>query len=318
MSKKYVFIKAQSNDSKFWSNIYNGMNLMNVGTDKNPKLADTPNQIDTFTRREMRPSIALSTNPESEEALQFGYRAFATLNEDIAAGIKTEMMIDALDAMDYPHAFVSFGYLFDEPNTEAVPTDKIITGSVYFGRDKDGKIINIATGREIQANWDEDVHKFALWYTMLKVSNDMYYLVVNPDLANIYENIETEENNIVYSVIDTHDGTLCNTILKPAFSREAKELSDNIVTVSKAFKVDPYRNSVFGFRYTDYDKSAIDLRIESNLEFKVEEDSTISFKAPKKGELGYIYFRIPVASDIIDQYSQGTDSIRKSYIVLKA
>ena len=319
MSKKYVFIKAQPNDAKHWSNVTNGINLMNVGSPMYPKFEDSPDQIDHFTRREMRPSISVATAPHVKTALQFGYRAFGSLNEDIVAGIDTDTMIKALDNMNYPHAFVGYGYFFDTENTEAVPADKIITGSVYFGRDEDGHVINVKKGTKLASNWGDGRFKFATWYTMFKISSDMYYLVINPQLANIYENIEVEGDGVVYSVMDAHDGTLNDTMLKPTFGKGSVHMSDNLVLATgKSFKIDPFGETPFRWRWKDFDCKSIDLRVKTNLKYKTNDDGSMTFEPPKDGVIGYIYFRVPVTSAIIDQSSLGVDSVRRSYIVVKS
>jgi hypothetical protein len=317
MANKYVFIKAQPNDAKHWSNVTNGMNLLNVGSALHPKYADAPDQIDHFTRREMRPSVSTATAPHVKTALQFGYKAFGTLSEDVVAGIETDLMIKTLDDMNYPHAFVSFGYFFDTENTEAVPTGKIITGSVYYARDKDGHIINVKKGNKLVSNWGDGKYKFATWYTMFKITHDIYYMVINPQLANIYENIETEGDGVVYSVMDAHEGTLNDMILHPSFGKGSLHMSDNLVLATgKSFKVDPFAESPFRYRY-DYDCKAIDLRVKTNLKYKTNDDGSLTFESPEAGVIGYIYLRVPVSSAIIDQSSLGVDSVRRSYIVVK-
>jgi hypothetical protein len=321
MANKYVFIKAQPNDAKHWMNVYNGINLMNVGTNINPKFGESPDQIDTFIRREMRPSIARSTAPTvdaTKTPLQFGYKAFGQLTEDFVEGIDHELMMSKLDSMEYPHAFVGYGYFFDTENTEAVATSKIITNSVYFCRDEEGHIINAKTGRRMQSNWNDGRYKFAVWYVMLKITSDMYYMVVDPTLANIYENIEVTHDDAVFAVMDAHDGTLNDTILKPTFGRGSLHMSDNLVVATgKSFKVDPFGESVFRWRYTDYDCKSIDLRVKTNLKYKSNDDGSMTFEPPEDGQIGYIYMRVPVKSAIIDQASIGVDSVRRSYIVVK-
>lgn len=322
MAKKYVFIKAQPNDAKHWANIYNGINLMNTGTALNPKFGDAPDQVDTFVRREMRPSLSRASGKgidPSVTPLQFGYKAFGSLSEDMVTGVDHTLMMEKLDGMDYPHAFAAYGYFFDTENTEAVPSDKIIENSIYFGRNKEGNIINLKTGRQLASNWTDGRFKFAVWFVMLKVTSDMYYIVIDPQLANIYENIETEHNDIIFSVMDAHDGTLCDTILKPTFGRGSLHMSDNLVIASgKTFKVDPYGESVFRWRYTDYNCKDIDLRVKTNLKYKTNDDGSLTFDQPADGQIGYIYMRVPVTSDIIDQASLGVDSVRRSYIVVKS
>lgn len=321
MSKKYVFIKAQPNDAKHWMNVYNGINLMNTGTNINPSFGLAPDHIDTFTKREMRPSLSKASAPTvdaDKTPLQFGYKAFGQLTEDFVAGVDHELMMSKLDEMNYPHSFVGFGYFFDNEMTEAVPTDKIITGSVYFARDEEGHIINAKTGRRMTSNWGDGNYKFAIWYVMLKITSDIYYVVMDPTLANIYENVELEHNDVIFSVMDAHDGTLNDTVLKPTFGRGSLHMSDNLVVASgKSFKVDPFGESVFRWRYKDYDCSAIDLRVKTNLKYKTNADGSLTFDPPKEGQVGYIYMRVPVKSDIIDQASLGVDSIRRSYIVVK-
>lgn len=321
MAKKYLFIKAQPNDAKHWANVTNGMNLMNVGSAMYPKFEDAPDQLDHFTRREMRPSVSKSTANHIDAAktpLQFGYRAFGSLSEDIATGIDTDMMMAKLDEMNYPHAFVSYGYFFDTENTEAVPADKIIKGSVYFCRDADGKIINAKKGTQLTSNWGDGRFKFATWYTMFKVTHDIYYLIINPELANIYENVELEHGDTVYSVMDAHDGTLNDMILKPSFGKGSVHMSDNLVLATgKTFKIDPYGETPFRYRY-GYDCKSMDLRVKTNLKYKTNDDGSLTFEPPADGVIGYVYFRVPVTSAIIDQSSLGVDAVRRSYIVVKS
>lgn len=318
MAKKYVFIKAQPNDAKHWMNVYNGINTMR---DTQNTFKETPHQVDTYARREIRPSICKSDFDHVDAAvtpLSFGYKAMGQLTEDLVAGINHTLMMESLDKMDYSHAFAAYGYVFDSPLTEGVAADKIIEQSVYFGRNEEGKLINLKTGREMSPNWEEDRFKIATWFVMLKITSDIYYIVVDPTLANIYENIETEHNDIVFTVMDAHDGTLNDTILKPIFGRGSLHMSDNLVIATgKTFKVDPYGEGVFRYRYKNYDCNNFDLRVKTNLKYTTNADGSLKFDAPADGQVGYIYFRIPSAP-IIDQASIGVDSIRRSYIVVKS
>jgi len=314
---KKLFIKVQTSVGQSWADSIESINsYVDDRSDDVVKTAlsqGTYNQIANIYTQ-ISNKVKLFKNP-----FKPGYAiAVAVARGD--AGFKEvdlNVAFDCLKPSNGSYESVHFGYVF--PSGEKSAKDfEVIENSFFFARDLDTKrFVNAETGEELT---DEDKIEVATWFTIYKIKGtDLYYMVINPNLLAVPEDLSGTIEDVECYQFNTRDGTLRTKLFRPSV-KGGSFIGDNIIVANE----DQVIIDTFGLSLLHYigtktvDPSNLPAKI--NLDIKsslpITRDGTkitIDVSEKSVGTLSYQW----VTETYLDHSLAGNESLKYSFAIIK-
>jgi hypothetical protein len=236
-------------------------------------------------------------------------------NQTIAINnVNTQDLISVLDNPAYQSAY----FAFNHTGIPDIKTVDIIPNSTWYARNSNtGKMENAITGEVVETG-DEDL-KFSIWFTVFhfKKSN-IYYLVVNPNLLALNEDVSGEHGDAEYLVLTKHDGSFRSSVFSPTVDSGSKLIGENIIVTSNdTVTIDTLGNSyIHGFTGSRLDQSQlpeINLLVESPSTFVVN-NNIINVTLDKP--VTYLTYKW-VTNTPLDFTVTGPDSLIYNFVIIK-
>lgn len=266
---KKIFIRFETPDGISWSDcleclntFYDSSNHQTVIRDVS-KIRDYSQIVSTYTRIDNRMRM-FKTRAAGASHISIGIPTQYS-NQTVAINnIKTEDLITVLDNPAYQSAY----FAFNHTGIADIKTVDIIPNSTWYARNSaTGKMENAITGEVVEAD-NEDL-KFSIWFTVFYFKDtDIYYLVVNPNLLALNEDVSGEHGDTEYLVLTKHDGSFRTSVFSPTVDSESKLIGENIIVTSNdTVTIDTLGNSyIHGFSGNKLDQDQlpkINLLVES-------------------------------------------------------
>lgn len=209
---------------------------------------------------------------------------------------------------------VHFGYIFN--NARAKDTD-VINNAIFFARDPDSdRFVNAETLEELSEN---DSIEAAIFFTMYRVKGtSIYYMIVNPNLIAVPEDLGGEAGDIEYFHINTRDGNFRSRVFRP-FITGGTLVGDNIIVATEdTVTIDTFGLSALHFKSQTVSQdnlpAKINMVINSSLP-QTREGSVITVDLTGKnvGTLSYQW----ITGTYLDNCLTGNESLKYNFVIIK-
>ncbi len=311
---KQVFIKVQSSVGQSWADAIESINAYSVGLSDDP-VQSLKNERNYDQKANVYTQIAnlIKLSPTGDG--NFTVQIAVPRGED---GIKTINMSEAFTALtpsNGSYESVQYGYIFEKEGK--VKDVEVIENSRFFARDPDSKrFVDAITGEELS---DSDTVEMAVWLTMYRVSGThIYYMIVNPNLLAVSEDLSGKFEDARYYHLNTRDGTFRNKVFAPTI-KGGSLVGDNIIVATE----DTVEIDTFGLSMLHYDSGDI---LPENIPPKIEmvvnsslpvsrESSVITVDVSDKniGTLTYQW----ITRSYLDSSLTGNESLKYSFVIIK-
>lgn len=311
---KQVFIKIQSSVGQSWADAIEGINSYSVGLSDDPVEAlknerDYEQTANVYTQ--VSNLIKFTPNGDGNFTVQI-----AVPRGD--EGIKVIEMSEAFEALtpsNGKYESVYYGYIF-EKNGRAKDFE-VIENSRFFARDPESKrFVDAVTGEEIS---DSDYIEAAVWLTMYRVSGtQIYYMVINPNLLAVSEDLSGKFEDARYYHLNTRDGTFRNRVFAPSV-KGGTLVGDNIIVATE----DTVEIDTFGLSMLHYDSRQVS---QENIPAKVEMQVKSSLPATREGSvisvdvstknIGTLTYQW-VTRSYLDSALAGNEALKYSFVIIK-
>lgn len=312
MNKKF-YVRYETPDGKDWASVMARLNMTNsefvINADP-AKTVDYDQTISAYFHRDYRMQIfkTISANPTG--FLSIGSPSGMTDQTVSISSIDFNVIETALKTEKYLSVFFAF---YDDGRDGYVSDLDTITVSDYYGRNKEtGKVENVKTGQVL----DENSVKLSLWYNVVKIgNNDIYYLIANPNLVTITQNIGGTFEGVDYRELFTYDGGLAASIFRPLIESGGKIVGEsNIAATSDTLKIDVTGDS-FLDRVQGNPSPNVDLVVDSSVPYTV--DNNILTLDLSGKEAAYVEYKWKTNSDLdFALYSQEGE-LKRSFVIHK-
>lgn len=315
MNKK-IYVRYDTAEGSSWASCLEGLNnysnteefVADVST-----LKGYQQNIDYYYRFDNNKiRIFKTVSDEPENFLSVGIPSRTKDQTICIASIDTKKIFEALDQTKYDTVYFAYKHVDGESAREVDLMEK----SKYYARNiLSGLVENVETGE----HFIEERISMSIWYAVYRMGDsDIYYLVVNPNLLMIVEDINGSLNGIDYRVVNSHDGNMRNAILKPAFEG-ATLVGDNIIyATGDEITIDVFGNSLLhgclGNKISDDEMPKIELIVESSVDYKIEKDK-IKVKLGDK-KLAYIKYLWRTKTPL-DHFLTGSEKLEYSFVIMK-
>jgi len=230
--------------------------------------------------------------------------------------LDTPMALDFSDIVDAIEKSENHTVIFATPLEEATDPNTAHKAARFFYREEIGHIHDITNNKTI------DIPEYSLipWFFASKYGNtDIYMIVLNhnaiqsvanidgryeidpttgfirhQDVFSLEELITRNEKPGDFAVfcLDNHISSLKDLFLDLQFSRNVKQIGDNILVDGDSFTIKPFDN-YFMNSYAFNMAKDLKLKIHTNFDYTINENQLITVKLDKnKGNTGYLYVRI--------------------------
>lgn len=312
MNKKF-YVRYETPDGDNWASVMARLNMTNTEfvIDADPdRTHDYEQLISAYFHRDYRMQIFKTISSDPKSFLSIGSPSGITDQTVSISAIDFDVIETSLSSGKYLSVFFAF---YDDGRDGFVSDLDTVTQSDYFGRNKEtGKVENIKTGQVL----DEGSVKLSLWYNVVKIgNNDIYYLIANPNLVAITQNISGTFNGVDYQEMFTFDGDLSVAIFKPLVVSGGKIVgTDNIAAFGDTLTIDVTGNSVL-VRGQGNPSPNVDLVVDTSVPYNVE-NNILTLDLTGK-EAAYIEYKWKTDSDLdFASYSQEGE-LKRSFVIHK-
>lgn len=312
MNKKF-YVRYETPDGKDWASVMARLNMTNsefvINSDP-AKTRDYDQTITAYFHRDYRMQIFKTISANPTNFLSIGSPSGMTDQTVSISSIDFNVIESALKTGKYLSVFFAF---YDNGQGEFVSDLDTVTVSQYYGRNKDtGKVENVKTGEVIEENYV----KLSLWYNVVKIgNNDIYYLIANPNLVTITQNIGGTFEGVDYIELFTYDGGLAVATFKPLIASGGKIVgTDNIAATSNTLKIDVTGDSIL-VRAHKNPTPNVDLVVDSSVPYTVD-NNILTLDLTGK-EAAYVEYKWRTNSDLdFALYSQEGE-LKRSFVIHK-
>lgn len=315
MNKK-IYVRYDTSEGSSWASCLEGLNsFTNTEEFDISSLRKYQQIIDYYYRFDNNKMRVFKTvSDDAKNFLSVGIPSRTKDQTICIAAVDTEIIFNALQQTKYDVVYFAYKHVEGDSTREIDLMEK----SKFYSRNVlSGLVENVETGE----HFTEERFSMSIWYAVYRMGDsDIYYLVVNPNLLMMIEDITGTHNDIDYRVINTHDGNMRNAVFKPAVS-DGTLIGDNIIyTTSDEVTIDVFGNSSlhgFGTKINKLDSDElpnIELGIESSTKYKREKDKIVVDMTDQK--LAYIkytwYTKTP-----LDYFFTGEEKLEYSFVIMK-
>lgn len=310
---KKVFIKVQSSVGQSWADSIESVNSYSEGVSTDPVEAlknerDYAQRVNVYTQI----SNQIKLSPDNGNfKIQIAFP-----RPDVEPRVID--MQDAFNTLTTQNGFyeaVHFGYIFGEDGRGK--DFEVIQNSIFFARDpKTKRFVNAITEEELTEN---DYLEAAVWFTMYRVKGtDLYYMVINPNLIAVSEDLSGKFEDAQYFHLNTRDGTFRSKVFAPNISGGSL-IGENIVVASG----DEVVLDTFGLSMLHYESgeplqedlpAKLEMVVNSTVPYTRDGSIiTIDMKDKKVATLSYQW----ITGTYLDSALTGNESLRYSFAIIK-
>lgn len=315
MTKK-IFIRYDTSEGYSWSDCLETTNTEVAGVDSST-IKDFDQPVHYYYKSDNKIRIFKTDNdntnlPYLSIGLPVGVR-----NQSFAINyIDFNLITSTLEKSKFDAIHFAYHHKEGEdPRISAKRLDIMETSSYYARNKKSKKMQNVVTGEDITS--PEVI--MSVWFTVFKLGDtDTYYLVVNPNLVSITNDLTGSTKTEHYYLINAHDGNLKTAVFKPSFSG-CKQIGDNILyTDGDTIGIDVLGNSFLhgfsgGKKMPYAELPFLESVIDSSFEY-TREQNTLTFNVDKN--VGYIKYNLKTNTPL-DYFLSGAEKLEYSFVVIK-
>ena len=311
---KNIFIRYDTAEGKSWASCLEGLNSFSNSETFDPTtLRDYEQHIDYYYRfdnNKIRIFKTVSDDPKNFLSLGIPSR---TKDQTICiSALDTDKIFKALSESKYDTVYFAYKHVDGESAREIDLMEK----SKYYARNTlTGLVENVETGE----HFIEEQMSMSIWYAVYQMGNsDIYYLVINPNLLMIVEDINGVHNDVKYKVVNSHDGNMKESVFKPSFEG-GKLIGDNIIYAdSDEVTIDVYGNSALhgyrGYKLSEEELPKIEIIVESSAKQSLKGDKIILDMKDKK--IAYVKYSWRTNTPL-DYFFTGDEKLEYSFVIIK-
>lgn len=310
---KKVFIKVQSSVGQSWADSIESINSYTEGVS-----TDTVETLKNERNFEQRVNVYTQIANQVKMTPDNGnFKIQIAVPRD---GIEPRVidMTEAFNTLTVQNGFyeaVHFGFIFGEDGRGK--DYEVIQNSIFFARDPNtNRFVNAVTEEEIT---DKDYLEAAVWFTMYRVrGTHLYYMIVNPNLVSVPEDLGGKFEDVQYFHLNTRDGTFRSKVFAPSITG-GKIVGNNIIVAT----ADEVVIDTFGLSMLHYESGApLDEDLPTTIEMLVEssapytrEKNVINVDMAGKNVATLTYQWL--TGTYLDSALTGEESLRYSFAIIK-
>ena len=317
--KKKIFIRFETPDGTSWSDCLECLNTFYESTDNQTiardvsKISDYSQLVSTYTRIDNRMRM-FKTRATGASYISIGIPTQYS-NQNVAINnINTADLTTVFNNPVYQSAY----FAFNHTGIPDIKTVDIIPDSTWYARNSiTGKMENALTGEVVET--EEDSLKLSIWFTVFYFKDtEIYYLVVNPNLLALNEDVSGYHGDTEYIVLTKHDGSFRTSVFSPTVDSESKLIGENIIVTSgNTVTIDTLGNSyIHGFTGSKLDQQLlpkINLLVESPSTYAVDNNIiTVTLDKP----VTYLTYKW-VTNTPLDFTVTGPESLIYNFVIIK-
>lgn len=311
---KNIFIRYDTAEGKSWASCLEGLNSFSNSETFDPTtLRDYQQHIDYYYRfdnNKIRIFKTVSDDPKNFLSLGVPSR---TKDQTICiSSLDTDKIFKALSESKYDTVYFAYKHVSGESAREIDLMEK----SKYYARNTlTGLVENVETGE----HFVEEKVSMSIWYAVYQMGDsDIYYLVINPNLLMVVEDINGVHNDIKYKVVNSHDGNMKESVFKPGFEGGTLIGNNIIYTNNDEVIIDVYGNSALhgytGYKLPKDDLPKIEMKVESSTEYKLVGDK-ISVNMSGKN-VAYVKYSWRTHTPL-DYFFTGEEKLEYSFVIIR-
>lgn len=154
-----------------------------------------------------------------------------------------ELSLDTMAKLLKTHKNIMFAYNNVDNDPNKSKATEIISNSNYYVRDYDTGAILDHLGNPVTK-----LGPFSIWFTVIQLTDEIAYMVINPNLLAVNTSIDGNYNGHTLITFDSETGPIQEAILAPRLIRGAKALPDKLYVRDRTFndiEIDLLGNSIF-------------------------------------------------------------------------
>lgn len=311
---KNIFIRYDTAEGRSWASCLEGLNTFSNSESFDPNtLRDYEQRIDYYYRfdnNKMRMFKTQSDKPKNFLTVGIPSR---TKDQTICVSpVDTDIIFKALSEQKYDTIYFAYKHV----DGEAIREIDLMEKSKFYARNVlTGLVEDVTTGE----HFIEDKFSMSIWYAVYQMGDsDIYYLVINPNLLMIVDDINGKHDDIIYKVVNSHDGNMRNSVFKPAFDGGVL-IGDNIVyTNSDSVTIDLFGNSALhgyrGYKLSEDELPKVELIIDSSTTYEQSRDKIIVDMKDKN--LAYVKYSWRTNTPL-DYFFTGDEKLEYSFVIIK-
>lgn len=306
-----VFIKVQSSVGQSWADAAESTNSYIT------ELSDDPLQA-LYNEKEYEQKINAYTQVSNLIKLVKNDKNFtistAVPRENGNKLVDMSKAFETLTAGNGSFGAVHFGYIFD---SSRVKDTDVIDNSIFFARDPDSnKFVNAETLDEIS---DENIIEAAIFFTIYRVrGTSIYYMVINPNLIAVPEDLSGDYDDIEYFHINSRDGNFKSRVFRPSITGGTLVGDNIIVATEDEVTIDTFGLSALHFKSKRVSQDNLPAKINMTVKSsfpQTREGSVITLDLSGKsvGTLSYQW----VTGTYLDSCLTGNESLKYNFAIIK-
>lgn len=306
-----VFIKVQSSVGQSWADAAESTNSYIT------ELSDDPLQT-LYNEKEYEQKINAYTQVSNLIKLVKNDKNFtistAVPRENGNKLVDMSKAFETLTAGNGSFGAVHFGYIFD---SSRVKDTDVIDNSIFFARDPDSnKFVNAETLDEIS---DENIIEAAIFFTIYRVrGTSIYYMVINPNLIAVPEDLSGDYDDIEYFHINSRDGNFKSRVFRPSITGGTLVGDNIIVATEDEITIDTFGLSALHFKSKRVSQDNLPAKINMTVKSsfpQTREGSVITLDLSGKnvGTLSYQW----VTGTYLDSCLTGNESLKYNFAIIK-
>lgn len=306
-----VFIKVQSSVGQSWADAAESTNSYIT------ELSDDPLQA-LYNEKEYEQKINAYTQVSNLIKLVKNDKNFtistAVPRENGNKLVDMSKAFETLTSGNGSFGAVHFGYIFD---SSRVKDTDVIDNSIFFARDPDSnKFVNAETLDEIS---DENIIEAAIFFTIYRVrGTSIYYMVINPNLIAVPEDLSGDYDDIEYFHINSRDGNFKSRVFRPSITGGTLVGDNIIVATEDEITIDTFGLSALHFKSKRVSQDNLPAKINMTVKSsfpQTREGSVITLDLSGKnvGTLSYQW----VTGTYLDSCLTGNESLKYNFAIIK-
>lgn len=316
MTKK-ILIRFDASEGYSWSDCLETANTDIATVDVDPSsIKKFDQRVQYYYKSDNKVRIFKTDNDDASLPYLAIGMPTGTPNQTIAINyidfklIEENLSKDKFDAIHFAYHHLEG----EDPRASSRRLDTMERSSYYARNKKSKKFQNVVTGEDITT---EKV-VMSMWFTVFKLGQtDTYYMVVNPNMVTITDDLTGKHNNEQYYIVNAHDGNLKSAVFKPSFDG-CKLIGDNILYVTgDEVTIDVLGNSFlhsfYGNKLPYADLPFLESVVDSSFDFSRDEHK-IKFNIDKN--IGYIKYNLKTETPL-DFFLSGDEKLEYSFVVIK-
>lgn len=168
----------------------------------------------------------------------------------------------------------------------------VLQSCFYYTRDNfpSGHVINAKNNQAITTDEEPIVEMITYFYAYRLKDQPIYFIIFNPDMISLSDNVEFTNDRAHYRIIDQHAGPFANQLLTPKMSKNAFPLDqDWFVITGDSFEMDVGKFSSVTNAYGIY---AQNVKVISDLKVVHEKSNKYTVQFNKGQTHGFISLRL--------------------------